>query len=519
MTREMTAPMANRPFPPVMTALNLRPNQIDSFLKACKKDGELKSALDLLESIGPMNATKLAAFLNSPHGKAELQELINIILIEFDALQHELEEKAMVSHIHKKRILAFLILVLLHAQHKAHARSELNEMIAEQIYKMLHPKHDDDEDLIKRNIFSHDFASILQSYGLVRAILETTIEDKVNESQRVHSELTIIQGLKQRYQIFTDHINHLNSYYDSIDSKESKLNSLRDKHSETMQRIEEIQGLIDGYLSEDRDDEAAKLLNFLNGLHLMSVGLEEMIAVEESKKSFLNEHGEVVNSTQQAHFILSKEKKLVKHEGAFYLLNKDQDLAKMSHEDKHQAKSHYDNARPEICCLKQVINEQASLNSQNEDLLMSKSNRLQKDIQTLDNQVKLIEAAEASTKALMMRPDANPAVVPTPKPVESGKAKSKTLPMTSKYLLTLIAQNPSPEHVERLIKTAQLTDRRLDPQQIRDFAKKIQPGLPIQETTMRDLLANSERLNVSAYKGNVTTAPSPLKMQLKPGSN
>lgn len=525
MTKEMTQHPIQETHLLMQPAMRTIPNsaQIKTFLEQSKAHPELKPALDLLDGIGPMSPAKLAKFLKSPHGKSELQELINILAIEFHALQNAYAEKAMVSHMRRQRILAFLLLILLHSRHKAHARADLNAMIDEQIYKMLHPKpNKTNEQAHESMIFGHEYAAMLTSYGLVRSILETVREEKVAASEAVFVELSIVQGLKQRYQICAEHLDQVNHFYDSlaalkeIASKSSRLASLQQKHDETSQRIDEIQELITTYLSDNRDEEAGKLLNYLNGLHLMNVGLEEMMAVENSEKQFLNEDGELVNSSEKAHFILSPEKKLVKEDGVFYLVNKAQDLAQMSQEDKHQAKDHYVKAKPDICCLKQVIHEQNDVNNRSERLLLSRSDSLQKDIQTLDQQMKLVEAAEASTKALMIRPDMNPAMTPTPRPVGSGKAQSKSLPMTPKYLLALVAQNPSPENVEHLIKTVQLTSGRLDPQQIRDFAKKIQPGMAIQETTMRDMLTNIERLSVPAYKPNVTAAPSPLKMQMKP---
>lgn len=485
-------------------------------------------ALQLLSQYGIKSAQDLISFIKSPAGKT-VEKLKQEIMIDLLASIDNIRQQAIDSQTRRHRILAFLFLSMLYKK-RAHAK-KLNDFIRAQINEMLKENKKQAESTPVRSAEAQTYAA----YGSSLEIISEILINKLTESNNLVSQLHTLEQqaelIRARYAAYASHIANLDQLYEQISlfsSELKKIDLLETRLASVNALIEAKQQEIDDFIIANEDELAANCLHELNGLNSEAIGIQDLIDVVKQDKLLYNAEGELADSFKDADYILSKTQKIVKENNNYYLLDATQDLNEMSPTEKAEAAQRFDLAKPNISGLKTLVHQNEELeldfHSKKLDKAMQFSDDLQKEITTLTSQSELIraeqtvQAAQASTAALLQSPMATTDQIPTPRPISTGKAQNKPLSTTLDYrqTLDLIAKNPTEKGIQQLLQLFVQPDGKTSKEMQSLISRHIQPGIPIPPTTMNVLLATMARFSLNAYKENVTSRPAPLKENLHP---
>lgn len=352
----------------------------------------------------------------------------------------------------------------------------------------------------------------------------------LSEKQDLHTQLRDLQDRLSSHQKQKSSLK-LNKI-DRIAVIENKIEQL----TETLEKqLDEIDGLLETGKKEN-EEKAMQLLQEHNGLHAEIQGLKDMVAVLQGKKGLytISKDGnslEEAHSFKDAEFILPKEPtkqpRIVKHEGKYYLLDPNQTFNPDDKEGLAKAQQNYERARPNISTLKKLVVDnkgtEIKLHHEKKKELSTRGENLQKEIQLLKNQLVNIQAAKASVETRMNNtpiPGIELTPIPTPSPTNTTntppKYSSQTYKMIVDELKAMALKPPTDASIQQFKKDLKAFDKETYKAMEKEIGQKIKAGMPILEQTMKSLLANIERFAVPADKPNVVSTPNPFSTQLKP---
>ncbi|WP_028389581.1 hypothetical protein [Legionella fairfieldensis] len=476
----------------------------------------------ILGQHGLKNEGDVIAFLKSPSG-ATTKKLIHDLLEQLTALKLEQNQQAYDKETRRHRFLASLLLAALYRK-KEHVK-KLNEAARQQVDDMLkRGKLAASQEINPASEFYqikiNNLSTICTSYDLSMQLIQTDLAEKIKESEALKNELNALEKeseqIDKRYKAFSTHLQKLAGHYMLLENQFSdseKINQIEENIMTLTRLIDPQLDEIDTLIMNNRDEEAAELMLEINGYNLQIAGLNDMLAVIKANKLAYNADGQQVNSFKDADFILSKEQKIVKENGHYYLLRPGQDFSAMDAEEKIKAQQHFEQRKPEISSIKQLLahNQSLEMNACNEkkEDLYKRSEIMQKELVDLSNQLNQLQAAQASAEsALQQVSNTN---IPTPKPVVKAQTtteKTKRFYPSYEVILELMRTHPTQQAIDRLKNS-------LPNKAAQDaITNSIKPNTPIPQTTMNTLLANLERLAVSANKPAVTSIPNPLSRTL-----
>lgn len=476
----------------------------------------------LLSRFGLKNSVEVIKFLKSPAGESILT-LIGDQLAEIASIQEYQRAEMLESQRRYERMVAFLLLALVH-KHDAKAKS-LNEFIQQQINQALKKSADAKKtaatDVEARRILQKQYDTLEES----AKYLESLLADKTGELGLLHQDKLALQQegmhIEERHTILQESVLHLDndSDYIKLDPDNAhhyltnRINILNMAFHENSRQISNLE-------AENKPHEARKLLHRNHGLRLHIDGLGDLHAVHRKEKVLYTKDGEETDSFKDAAFVLRPDLKIVKDgAGLRYLIGAKQNLADMDESMKAQARHKFQELKPEICCIKNLVAHQCKREKNyHRDCVHSVDKHIEcreKELTLIKNQHHHIRAAQANVLAEMkkMSPDlvkANNMQKSMPN-VSSGMSVNKTLSgpdMVLRQSMNALQKNPTPQNINNLANNLTNIYGRV-PGSVREDLNKIIPGRPIPEVLLRSLNRSIYRIKMATDVPELTPDPKP----------
>lgn len=523
------------PKPTPRAEAKLSKTQVDS-KSSHLEDLNERLFVQLLGQTGLKNAKQAAAFWKSISGKS-VKALIHEQVALFASLKQIQHQNNLDNYIRKLRIMAFLYLIAVYRK-KAHAK-ELNAAIQKQIDKLVSQnQHSDIQEVesylpdANKIVFSQTYAA----YQLASQLIDSALQGKLKEAQALEEELVALEiehkRILQRYAVFEDSLDQLDKDYDLFEqrtqgkSTEEKIKDFKEMIAALNQAIDKKREEIDELVSSNQNEEVTKKFDELNALNGRSVGMDDILAELEDKKSFYDASGMRVPSYKMAFFILPQTLRIYidPQSGLAYLLTATPNLSAadlkhrfdaLSADDKSSAQRHYEHSKPTISNIRQVVgtnkDQELALNHSKTQQALAHSDRLQQEILDLSNQAAAI-AAFMDQIANELSPNAQlPMPKPTtPTPSPSGTSVKKdhvSKAQIYRHILELIKSNPTKDAIDRFADSFKLKDGKPNKEAQDLIRNTIVPGMPIPKVAMDFLLQNLPRLAVTANSPRVTPIP------------
>jgi hypothetical protein len=494
---------------------------------------EKEMNIQFLGQYGLKSAKDVIAFLKSPTGektKKSLNDLLFILVALLDLRAEHYIRQQLLRHL-------FMAMVRLHKLARKEAIIKLNAAYQRQIDKslaygaavaaqQLTPSTSSNSDYYDGLLRTH----IKESYGLATQILENQLQDTLEEAQALENEIALheteVSKIIERYSILEIHLQVLDDHFDSLETMQGSAEQI--KATEAVLRVvfesmKRFTADIQQHVMKGEDLEAELPLNHLDGLNVQAEGLKIMLSVINLQKNYYDADGKNTNSFKKAAYVVDSQQQLYKDKesGKLYLLNPGQNFANLTVDEKAKAHANYEAAKPQIALIKNKINQykatEFNLFEVKKNELVTRSENLQKGILDLTNQYNQAKAAEASTLALIMEPKTDLTKLPTPKPTMKAnqpQLKPQFSPTQSyRQILQLMRFNPTQEAIN-LLKNSLLLPNGQPNKAAQDLiTNTIKPNEIILGTKMNSLLANLERLGVSANKQGPVPSAHPNKAQ------
>lgn len=279
--------------------------------------------------------------------------------------------------------------------------------------------------------------------------------------------------------------------------------------------------------NETDEIQAKALVNEQNAINLQIAMLHDLRDTFTGRKYFMDAEGNSVDSIEKAYLVIEKNQKIVKDNGKFYLLKPHQewDDVKKSQTDLNEANLRYEDEKPKLMGVKQVVERNQTLEEGfiNEQIDSNKEQLLvcEKEETELNNQRNLLDSAKANAQTLLNNPDAplQPITTPsfsrpsgvliqTPTPSPSP-ATDNSLQYKKEYNQLTIHSIVTPEQLRTIVANAH-PDKL---QQLNTIftTSRLNNTTPIPPATMKSILEN-----LNAYKPNVTNVSQPRKEEPTP---
>lgn len=578
--------------------VELKASQLEQFLTHVKSLPSTNKAdediAQQLSETGLQDALDVIEFLNTPEGIEKLT-LINKELAELAAInEHNLEITLEQLRMEKRRFAHFLLGLL--GEREAHAH-ELNEDAERIVGKILHDGSKSSTQAQATAPKANE--QLFDAYTARGKEIEQTLQDKFTESQVLEDKLAKIEHqtelMETKYAIYDDHLDE--SYLKIAQlTGEDSIEQLRLQIQRLSQQINDDAVRISN-LVEINESRARSLMEQSNADNLEMLALEDKLAVllgekvvfkeidgdyievdpvafaiaeelakdhmlvqMESKQYLLHKSQDFadLSNTQKddaeqryakyqkadafadADLILDKEfalqHKIVKKDGKYYMLQKDQQFDKMSEGQKDDAEQLYHQLKPEVMGIKKLAQLNHGLERQGfaaqKEPLFKKSDVMQEDIMRLTNQLAQVQAAraniESSIKSTATSPTAKmtplqstPTPTPTIRPQPTAKLTSQQcFTQSYKHMLLLMQRRPTQDSIKELRKIfAGDPDPRLQAE-----LKNLKAYTPIPPVTMKYLLQKKSQgtqwldVRVPDFEERniapaASTAPTPFSMR------
>ncbi len=496
-------------------------------------------AIQLLSRFGLQTAQDVIEFLNSPAGKATTA-MIEKQLAEMAALEEDIRQSWLAEQRQEKRVLIFLLLGLLH-KGKVHAH-HLNE----EIQRAMDKRHQTEEKEAIQKAASFvdsnqdELQATLAAYTEASDAIEGLLGKKLHESKALERDLANIEQLT----VLADKkYAHYNSHLDAAHQEIAQwallptmpIATIHEKISALTAKVTEDAEEISRHLDAGEDDVAREKMEISNAHNLHIATLHDMLAVIKGEKFLYTEDGIRTENFNEAHFILSQEKKIVLKNDKYYLLNADQNSENLSSEEKEVGEKAYLQLKPEIMGVKQLVLHNQNLeqkeHKEKKSVLSARSEVMQQEISLLANQLTQMQAARANAEALLTPASPAPAMKPMPTATVSPRVVATSTPCLSqsyRHMLLLMKSNPTERAIDWL-KTSMANTKNPE---LTAQLNKLVPGKPIPAELMARLLARRDLgslwlttpSNPSIVKPDLTpyttTAPTPFSTRPKPsGTN
>lgn len=486
-----------------------------------------------LSRFGLQTSEDVITFLESPAGETTRSEITAMINLE-TAIQKKRQQDEMEQQIFMHRLMAFLFLSYI--AEKLHA-VDVKDIIIEQNKKTL-------KDELKAISNSSSTTNENPKIELQKAISDyqkaiDTVEEKrqQNALEQISIEEHLVQLVKQSEQLKSQYKQYEESliFFDqSIEGQPELNNDQIEENINTLKdQMDQLGLIIKDLFDKKRLDEARILLNQQNSLNLQAANYHDMLSVNQNRKYCLNLECSPA-SFKDAQFILSIDKKIEKDsDGKFYLLNANQDLKNLNNEDKEKANKQFENSKPDLMIVKQVVQHnkglETNLNQQSIVETTQKQQIKKNDGILLLNQRNLLQSAKASAESMLNDPSLSkelPKQTATARPSPTPKS-SPELNITNFYKNALadLKGKVSPNKLFELINKAP-GDRVAASSFLENYIKenRLNRTAPIHQTQRDFLLRNLSRYGINTNNPSVTSieqpathrSPSPLSTMPNP---
>lgn len=465
----------------------------------------------------------IIVFLNSPAGKAT-KAIISEKLAHIAHLHDHFQGEQLLNKLKKKRKLVFLLLGLVYKR-KARAH-QINDAVARDIEKRA-KEFNKAKALNQTNTIpvSFDGTAYIQlgnalAYAFASKSIEDTLNQKLKAAKALEKELAEIdEKIEQHLIKYTLYSQFIDAVYQDMeqypDFSMMPIEMMHQNMTQIMEKIDMNSSKIIDLLNMGQDLEARELLMMSHALNLQLELYKDMLSVTKGTKHLYTITGEPTTSFANAHFILSRQKKIVCEHGRYFLLPIDKDILQLSVEEKNEGEQAYFHHKPDIMGVRQLVEHNQRLeeteHNETKSQLLTRSEAMQQDILLLVKQLTLMEASE--TKAtLSLKP---------PKPTNTPHPQSNQPCMTNSYrhMLLLMKNNPTTKSINWLKEI--LANANNSPE-LQKQLNELTPGKPIPPEMMSELLKKRDLgrrwLDVRSpdvvvkEPSNQPTAPSPFSM-------
>jgi uncharacterized protein YoxC len=397
-----------------------------------------KLRLRLMAAFGLDTPAEIEQYMQTPAGIEAVNMVVEQIeLQETYQKQHELDRRD--DQIRHNRMLAFLLLSLLHREAKAKERLREAYQEIEKIIKS------GEEHLINESKQFTDQASSM--YDSAAKVLEKQLDMYNKEAEQLEKDQESlakdVAALEDKYQVIDRHMGEGLKLIESDGDKPDALN----KHvHELNEKIEKLTNKIAKKVDDNEDP--TKQIHRLNALALKRAMLRSFI-----EDNLYTTEGELLQGVakrdryHEAAFCLKPDLQLVKHEGEFMVLGKGENAKDLSQEKREQAVKTFKTHQLQYCEVSKLC---ASNKAAEHGLLSTRAEKLAGRVEQLNNRMlllthQLVALEENKTQVNQLkqtqqtRPTIQQATAPTPKP------NSAQVTQTYRHILKLMGnQTPEP---------------------------------------------------------------------------
>ncbi len=401
-------------------------------------------ATQFISRFGLKTLKDVIVYLNSPRGKI-VYALIGKQLAELVAIDEQVMSNQFERRLLEKRGLAFLLMGLLYKREaKARRVKEETVQINEKYAKMPAQKPLANQERKLQPAFDKILLPQKKSalpYSLAAEELEQLLNETLVKSQSLENDMACLEHDIQRSSVkYMHYIKALTLTYKELnkvtDLTTISLHTIEQKIQKITLKMDEESNNVQKLLLNDQDEKAHALLAICNAYNLQIATLKDMISVINGDKILYTPQGKITNSFAEAHFILPKQKKLVFENGTYYLLQVDQDITRLSSEEKESGERAYLRLRPQLMGVKQLVEHNQRLehkvHDETKSLLLKRSEIIRHEIALLAHQLTKIQATQTS--------------ISTP-------SRQKCLNNSYHHMLLLIGLNPTKDAVDWLKKS------------------------------------------------------------------
>ncbi len=519
---------------PDKQSIELRAEQLADWIKK-QAQTDLRGKHSMMSSaslghFGLKTAQDVIYFLKTPAG-ASIKAAIARQLAIIASFKEGRRVQVLEEMLFKRRLMAFFIFsVITHREAKARF---LNEQIAQQLNKTLnnntHANQPESSssytqatiDILKAYDAEIDYLNEeKKTYKSEKAMLEAALakQEELSKDLEVKHQL-YDEILKQLDSEFVDLEKHLdltaqsNLSPEQHELKQTAMIKLQEHYTALQGDIEKQTDSITELLSKGHDEDARKSVHQLNCLHFKATFLSDMLAIAQGQKKLFDEEGQPVDSYSKAAFVLKPDRKIVKHEGQYYLIGAAEDLQQMGPEQKALAAKQYAQSKTELVSVKKMVLENVQVEKEHHHhqtaILQERQGQIKEHKQLLKSQLTQVQAARSIAQQALEKPEhlmqapvpafSNvPANIPKSSEISEGQSFRKIIgflrenePKMTRYKLNELCQTSEP--AQKYVSAELL---------------KIPASAPIPHTTMVNLLKNLERFGIDATKPSMTNIKS-----------
>ncbi len=483
---------------------------------------------EFLSQYGIKSARDMISFLKSPTGE-KTKKLLGDLLVLLVALKD-----LTVEQVQREQLLRqlFMAQIRLYIIAKKEARAKLNAAYQQQIDKSLAygaavaAQQSSTSTSVNPDYYDNVLRDhIRDSYALATHVLENQLHDSLEEAQLLEEEIALheaeVARIMERYAILDTHLQALDDHADLLETVPSSAGQIEATEASLLiiqEKIRDLSKSIQQHVVNGENSEAEVLLHHLDGLNVRAEGMRTLLSALQQQKTYYDAEGSQTDSFKNAAYIVENQQHLYKDKesGKLYLLNAGQNFEDMTADEKATAQDNFEQSKPELAVVKHKINQyrtsELGLFAEKKQSLINRSENLQKEILDLTNQFNQAKAAEAGALALILEPKTDLSKVPTPKPTMKSSlspVKPNFSPTQSyRHILQLMRFNPSQEAINQFKNGLLLANGQPNKAAQNMISNTIRPNERIMGTKMNNLLANLERLGVSANKPGVTSIQS-----------
>jgi len=509
-------------------SIKIKPEQIANWVKKLDKHGHSDSELS---RFGLKNANDVIYFLNSHAGK-EVRAEIGAELALISAIEEERRIELQDKNLFRRRLLAFLIFSLI-AYRKAHARDQMNA-VQEQINKKIH-NNSNKKKTSKTTSYNQAKLDILAGYEAEIEILAHEREIVQRESQELQKEIENhkkkLADLEYKHSIYDNVLDELHMNMDYLENKlaiNAPAPLTKEQYLEKEKAMKELEAQISGLLNEigkkvekvshfltkGEHEKAQKTTYKLHGLNFKTEFLKDLMELALGNKHLFDANGEKTNSLSDAKFILKPEKKIVQHEGQLYLINDNEDIHKLSLEQKKEAADRFKNSKPEVTCIHKMVQENKQIelqqHKQKVKILEERHKQNTEHEKFINSQLKQLRKAKTTSEDLLNNPADLMAHSLKPR-MELNQSSQELEPSsvsTSKTLKILAFLHKNEPKLSRRVFLELSKDSPTAKQYVQQQFNKIPYSAPIPHIMMVEMLKNLERFGIDATKPGMTNIQS-----------
>ncbi len=392
-----------------------------------QKQLELNSST-YLSQYGLTTPTAVKTFLKTPAGKAVVEEIQTEILME-----HIIKELNQAMYLADELLKQQMRSAFEHwKEEKKEKLIKRNHLIIEQIEE-LQTRLAKKETIVPLERTTQDVDQLMNHYDDLIRDVELQQKVLIHKKLALEAERRAFEteelSVREQYALYDEYTH--DNYFEPLKNEDDLIQCRHIISEEIDILFQQINKNI------EQGQNAKSLIHQQNACHQRRDRLDEMLAVHKQEKVYLDPHGNTSSSAKEAHFIVSKDKKLIHEHGEYFLLNANQDwqTVKNNPEARADAKKSFSDTHMALMTVKVRLrhNEQIDLSAckkqLNDNALAIAQINLEQ--RSYENKIRELQSAQAimqkQLQASMNNNQKNNAIPQqTPRPAPSSSINMPT---------------------------------------------------------------------------------------------